>query len=253
MFFAPLEQFEVYKVIPIFLGCFKNFFHFSLTNSTVFTVLVLLIWMQACSLFKIETRLIPTNVQHLWESTLSFVKNLVKENVGSRHMNDIFVPIFFTFCLVLFLNLAGMIPYSFTVTSHFVITFTLSAAFFVAINVIALSLHGVKFVTLFIPEGAPKQLLPVLFIIEFISYISRVFSLSIRLFANLMSGHTLLKILAGFAWLMLISGGLLTFFSIFPVGIIFFVTILEFAIGILQAYVFCMLLCLYYREAIFLH
>jgi ATP synthase subunit 6 len=106
---------------------------------------------------------------------------------------------------------------------------------------------------LFLPQGAPKQLLPLLFVIEIISYLARIFSLAIRLFANLMSGHTLLKILAGFAWLMFLNGGVATFGALFPFLIIFLVTGLELAIGALQAYVFCMLLCLYYNDVIHLH
>ena len=146
-----------------------------------------------------------------------------------------------------------MDPYSLTVTSHFIITLTLSLSFFIGLNIVGLRKHGSHMIGLFLPQGAPKQLLPLLFVIEIISYLARIFSLAIRLFANLMSGHTLLKILAGFAWLMFLNGGVATFGALFPFLIIFLVTGLELAIGALQAYVFCMLLCLYYNDVIHLH
>lgn len=198
-------------------------------------------------------KVIPTRLQLLSETIFGFTQTLVRENVGFKNLNNIIIFIWFLFMGLLTLNLLGMVPYSFTVTSQFIITFALSLSFFIGVNVVGLRIHGHTLLKLFLPDGAPKQLLPLLFGIEIISYCARIFSLSIRLFANLMSGHTLLKILAGFAWLMFLSGGFAAVGSLFPFIIVFLVTGLELAIGALQAYVFCMLLCLYYNDVIHLH
>jgi ATP synthase subunit 6 len=123
---------------------------------------------------------------------------LVKDNVGEKGLKY-FPLIFTTFMLILGCNVLGMIPYSFTVTSHLIITFTTALAIFVGMNIIGILKHKKHFLSLFFPPGAPVALAPLLVIIEFVSYIFRVVSLSVRLFANLMSGHTLLKILASFS------------------------------------------------------
>lgn len=146
-----------------------------------------------------------------------------------------------------------MVPFSFAVTSQFLVTFTLAAAFFVGLNVTSILKHGLKFFILFFPSGAPQILVPFLFIIEVVSYIARVFSLAIRLFANIMAGHTLVKILGGFAWTMGTAGGLGYFTLVIPLFIVFVVCILELVIAALQAYVFVMLLVLYYHDAVYLH
>jgi ATP synthase subunit 6 len=202
---------------------------------------------------KLHAIIVPSRVQVVKESIIIFIQTLVKENVGSRFINKIITIIWLLFLLLLTLNLLGMIPYSFTVTSHFIVTFTLSLSLFIGLNFVGLHYQGLNLIKLFMPEGAPKALLPLLFVIELISYAARVFSLAIRLFANLMSGHTLLKILAGFAWTMFLAGGFAALGSLFPFAIIFLVTGLELAIGALQAYVFCMLICLYYNDVIHLH
>lgn len=252
-FFAPLEQFEVYDICSLFTFLVLGMFNISITNSTFFIVIALVTLSVSFDHFKFISSLIPSKWQMFKESVLLFVTNLVKENVGLKYLNSIIYIIWFLFSTIIILNLLGMIPYSFTVTSHFVITFSLALSLFIGINIVGVIKHGKNMVRLFAPEGSPKVLLPLLFVIEIISYISRVFSLSIRLFANLMSGHTLLKILAGFAWSMLLAGGVTFFSSFFPFIIIFLVTGLEIAIGALQAYVFCMLICLYYNDVIHLH
>jgi ATP synthase subunit 6 len=250
---APLEQFEVYDICSLLTFLVLGIFNISVTNSTFFIGLTLCILIFTFDHIKFISFLIPTKWQMLHESVLSFITNLVKENVGLKHLNNIIYIIWFLFSIILLLNLLGMIPYSFTVTSHFVITFSLALSLFIGINIVGIIKHGKNMIRLFAPEGSPRLLLPLLFVIEIISYLSRVFSLSIRLFANLMSGHTLLKILAGFAWSMLLAGGITFFNSLFPFIIIFLVTGLEVAIGALQAYVFCMLICLYYNDVIHLH
>lgn len=186
--------------------------------------------------------------QTLFELFYGVILGLVKDNVGEKGLK-FFPLIFTTFMLILGCNLLGMIPYSFTVTSHLIITFTTALAIFAGMNIIGILKHRKHFLSLFFPPGAPVALAPLLVIIEFVSYVFRVVSLSVRLFANLMSGHTLLKILASFSW------GVVSFWGIFiiPIVIIFIVTGLEMAIAFLQAYIFAVLLCIYLHDAFNLH
>jgi ATP synthase subunit 6 len=146
-----------------------------------------------------------------------------------------------------------MIPYSFTVTSHIAVTLALATMAFVGINVIGIKTHGFHMLSLFLPSGAPIALAPLLIAIEVVSYSFRVISLALRLFANMMSGHCLLKILAGFAWTMFSAGGILSVIHIMPLLVIFAIIGLELSIAFLQAYVFTVLLCIYLNDAISLH
>jgi F-type H+-transporting ATPase subunit a len=147
----------------------------------------------------------------------------------------------------------GMIPYTFTVTSHLIITFGLGLATFIGITIVALREHKLHFFAFFLPGGAPLAMAPFLVIIEFISYMFRGISLSIRLFANMMAGHTLLKILAGFSWTMLSLGGIFYVLQLFPLLVVFALTGLELGIAFLQAYVWTVLVCIYLNDAIHLH
>lgn len=147
----------------------------------------------------------------------------------------------------------GMIPFSFTVTSHIVVTLGLATMAFFGINVIGVKTHGFHMMSLFLPSGAPLALAPLLVMIELVSYSFRVVSLALRLFANMMSGHCLLKILAGFAWTMLSAGGVLSLMHFLPLVVIFAIVGLELSIAFLQAYVFTVLLCIYLNDAISLH
>lgn len=150
------------------------------------------------------------------------------------------------------MNLIGLIPYSFTVTSHIFITFSLALTLFLGINIIAIKKHKLHVFSFFLPHGVHIALTPLLVPIEILSYVARVFSLAIRLFANMMSGHTLLKIIAGFAWTMLSFGGIWYVIQVVPLVVIVAVTALELGIALLQAYVFTILICLYLRDALYL-
>ena len=146
-----------------------------------------------------------------------------------------------------------MIPYGFTVTSSLAITFSAALATFIGVNITGVKIHEFGFLALFLPPGCPASISPLIVLIETVSYIARVFSLSIRLFANMMAGHTLLKILAGFAWQMLTAGGGWLVIGVLPIVIILAVTCLELAVAFLQTYVFVVLVCLYIRDAAELH
>lgn len=246
MFFSPLEQFEIYPLITIkFL-----FFDFSLTNLVVFKIFLVCLIYFIFYIFSNYMRIFPKIWQFILVKLLFFVQDLIVENVN-KYNKIYFYPIFCIFLFILLSNLLGMIPFTFAITSHFTITFFLSISIFFYLNIVGISKHGFAFFKLFLPEGAPFLIIPFLVIIEFISYFARVFSLAIRLFANIMAGHTLLHILAGFAWVLLAS--FWSFLGPFPLIIVFVVTFLEFAIGFLQAYVFTILTCIYIHDALSLH
>jgi ATP synthase subunit 6 len=195
MFFSPLEQFSILKILPLSFGIFD----FSITNSTVLAFLSCFITFLFISMICSNAKIIPNIWQHLFENCFEFVYfTVLVENVkqdGSKYF-----PIIFTVFLFLFsCNLLGMIPYSFTVTSHIIITLAFSMLTFVGINIIGFRIHGFHLFSLFLPSGAPLLLAPLLIPIELVSYSFRLISLALRLFANMMSGHCLLKILAGFA------------------------------------------------------
>lgn len=187
---TPLEQFEVFKI--------SEFFFFTLTNSFIFSIFTIFFFFLVIYLYYSNNLIIPKRFQLLVEYLTSFVYNLLVENTG-KSAAVYFPYIFSIFIFILTANFIGMIPYTFTTTSHLSLTFTLALFSFIGINIIGLLKHGKNFLSLFLPNGAPLIIAPFLVGVELISYVARVFSLSIRLFANMMSGHTLLKILSGFA------------------------------------------------------
>ena len=160
---------------------------------------------------------------------------------------------FTLFTFILISNLIGLVPYSFTSTSHLIVTFFLAAMTFIGINIIGGQTHGVHFFSLFFPPGSPLGLAPLLIPIEIVSYIFRPISLSVRLFANMMAGHTLLKVIGGFAWNMMSSSGLLFIAHFVPIFVLILLMGLELGVAIVQAYVFIILTCIYLSDAISLH
>ena len=181
-----------------------------------------------------------------------FVVSLVSEQVGEKGKQ--YFPMLFTlFTFLLCSNLIGMIPYSFTTTSHFVVTFGLSVSVFIAVTIIGFQIHGLHFFSFLLPPGAPLILSPFLVVIELVSYVFRAISLGVRLFANMMAGHTLVKILSGFAWSMLSLSGVLKLAASIPFVVVFALMFLEVGVACLQAYVFTILTCIYLNDAIHLH
>jgi F-type H+-transporting ATPase subunit a len=195
MFYSPLEQFSINKIIPLQLG----FLDFSITNSTILALLACTVAVTFYNFACYKAKLIPTASQTMFEYLYEFIFfTVLSENVKKN--GSYFFPMLFSiFSFIFFCNLLGMIPYSFTVTSHIVITLGLATMAFVSINIIGIKTHGIHLLSLFLPPGAPLALAPLLVMIELVSYSFRVVSLALRLFANMMSGHCLLKILAGFA------------------------------------------------------
>jgi len=245
---SPLEQFEIITLVPFsFLGL-----NISFTNFSFFMLLIFFIcffWM-SLSFFKIT--LIPSYWQLLKENLYNITVSVIHDSLGKK--GEIYFPFVFSLHLfLLFCNLIGMIPYSFTISSHIIFTFTLALVIFIGINIIGLKTHGILFFSLFLPRGVPIFIVPLLVTIEFLSYIVKVFTLSIRLFANMTSGHTLLKIIAGFAWTMLNAGGIFAIFHLIPLILLLALIGLELAIAALQAYVFTLLTCIYLNDVLDLH
>ena len=248
-FFSPLEQFSIISLIPFHIGSL----YFSFTNSSLFLLATISV---AMTLFYMVTRngglLVASRWQCFVEMIYEFVVSLVDGQIGSKGQK--YFPLVFTlFVFVLFANLIGMVPYSFTATSHLVVTFGLSLSLFIGITIIGFQTHGMHFFSFFLPKGAPLALAPLLVVLEIVSYFFRAVSLGVRLFANMMAGHTLDKILSGFAWTMLSVGGVLTVAASLPFAVVFALTGLEIGVACLQAYVFTILICIYLNDSINLH
>ena len=239
----PMHQFNVHRIGPeIKLGSFD----ISFTNASLFMLLSSLTIMILFFLGTNKKSIIPNKMQLLAELSFTFVSKMISDTAGSK-AKPYFAFIFSLFMFVLFCNMLGMIPYTFTVTSHIIVTFVLATFIFIGVTIIGFAKHGVGYLKLFVPSGVPVILLPLIVIIEIISYLSRPVSLSVRLFANMMAGHTMLKVFGGFVIsLGLIGGWLPLSFSVALTG-------LEILVAFLQAYVFAILTCIYLNDALNLH
>uniref|UniRef100_UPI0030FF30B1 ATP synthase F0 subunit 6 n=1 Tax=Cyathodium cavernarum TaxID=351593 RepID=UPI0030FF30B1 len=249
---SPLEQFAIIQLIPIHIGNL----YFSFTNSSPFmppTISLVLLLVHFVTLN--GGHLVPNAWQSFVEMIYDFVPNLVNEQIsGASSVKQRFFPlIYVTFTFLSFSNLIGMIPYSFTVTSHFIITPGLPFSPFIGITIVGFQTHGLHFFSFLLPQGVPLPLAPFLVLLELIPHRFRALSLGIRLFANMMAGHSLVKILSGFAWTMLSMGGILYLAQLAPFLIVFALTGLEPGVAIPQAYVFTILLRIYLNDAINLH
>ena len=190
--------------------------------------------------------LIPSKMQALVETSYEFISSMINDNIGKEGINYLSF-VFTLFLFILIGNLLGMFPYSFTWTSHIIVTFGLAGFIFLGVTVIGILKHGINFLKFFVPTGVPIALLPILIPIEIISYLVRPVSLSLRLFANMMAGHTMLKVFASFIVLLGILGGWA------PLALVVVLTGFEIMIAVLQAYVFTILCCLYLNDALNLH
>ena len=236
----PMHQFNVYRIGPEI--SFGNV-DISFTNASLFMMISAL---AIISVFFAGTKrkaIIPTKIQLLTELSYTLISKMISDTAGSK-AKPYFPFIFSLFMFVLFCNMLGMLPYSFTVTSHIIVTFALAAVIFVGVTIIGFVNNGVGYLKLFIPSGVPVFLLPLIVIIEIISYLSRPVSLSVRLFANMMAGHTMLKVFGGFVISLGIIGGWL------PLSFTVALTGLEILIAFLQAYVFAILTCIYLNDAL---
>jgi len=239
----PLEQFDVI----IINNLYKNFAVTNFGLMMLFNfILVLFLFYSFKNVFNLNS------IEFVIKFLFVFIKDVLKDNMSIKKYSFIFL-FYFVFLFILVSNLIGMTPYSITITSHLIFTLFYSLAFFIGTNIIGILYHKEKYFVLFLPEGVPIFIIPLLIIIEYVSYFSRILSLSIRLFANMMAGHILMKILIGFVWNIFSAGSIWLFLSFLPFGIIFCVTGLEFVIAFLQAYVFIVLLSIYLNDVINVH
>ncbi len=241
---SPLEQFEINPIAPINIGGVDATF----TNSSLMMVIVVALVTLFLTGGMRKSAMVPGRWQTMVELAYEFVAGMVKENVGNE--GKPYFPFIFTlFMFILGANLLGMIPYSFTVTSHIIVTFALAAVVFLGVTFIGFIKHGLGFLKLFVPGGAPLWLLPLIVPIEVLSYLTRPISLSVRLFANMLAGHLMMKVFAGFI-VSLGSIGIAGYFgAVLPFAFNIFMTGLEILVAFLQAYVFAILTCIYLNDA----
>ena len=242
----PLHQFEIHKIIPITLGGWD----ISLTNSALFMILTTCVIISFLTLATLRPKLVPGRLQYLGESVYTFIQQMILDNVGKQGIA--YTPyILSLFLFVLLGNFLGMIPYGFTFTSHIIVTFSLALIVFTLVTIVGFIKHGLHFFRLFCPEGTPLYIAPLLVPVEIMSYFTRPVSLGVRLFANMVAGHAMLKIFAGFV--VLLAGTSIFPLAILPFAVNLAVTGFEFLVALLQAYVFTVLTCIYLNDAINLH
>ncbi len=251
IFTSPLEQFEVSPFVslnaPILGGL-----NLSLTNLGFYTLVVLVLAIGVHVLGSNDRRLVPSRWSIGLESSYASLHGMVKEQIGSA--NEVFLPFIYSlFFFIILANLSGNVPYNFTVATSAVVSLGLSFTIFFGVTILGLYRHGVHFFSYFVPAGTPLGMVPLLVLIELISYLARAFSLGVRLFANMVAGHTLLKILSGMLWPILTSGVVMFFVAVLPMAIFLALVGLEIAVSFIQAYVFVVLTCVYLRDAIDLH
>lgn len=253
MFFvnSPLEQFQLVPLITLRSGTMD----ISFTNSTFFMVWSLIVFLLLVHLSTLHGggTIVPNRWQIIVEGVYTAVLGFVIDNIGQKGLRY-FPFIFVLFRFILCMNLIGMVPYSFTVTSHFVVTFTLSLMVFLGRTYIMFREHGFKALRCLLPPGTPFALLPALVLIELVSYFVTLIALAVRLFANMMRGHIMLKVLIGFAWTMMTAGSVALFIAhILPLGVVFILVGIELAVSCIQSYVFAVLTAIYINVALELH
>ncbi len=237
-----MEQFQIKRIVPLELFGWDV----SFTNSSLFMVIAMAIIPLFYLVAMNRRALVPGRLQSTAELSYEYVANMVRDIVGEGGMKY-FPWIFTIFMFILVLNLLGLVPYSFTVTSHIIVTFALAAMVWLTVTAIGFINHGPGFLKLFVPSGVPWWLLPIIVVIELISYLIRPISHSVRLFANMMAGHAMLKVFAGFVIGLGLLGGWAPL--VFLVGF----TGLELVVAFLQAFIFTVLTCIYLNDAVNMH
>ncbi|WP_421853293.1 F0F1 ATP synthase subunit A [Oricola sp.] len=242
----PIHQFHINPIIPI-----ENVagLDLSFTNSSLFMVLTVAATSGFLYLTTANRGLVPGRLQSISELSYEFVASMLRDAAGSQGMR--FFPLVFSlFMFVLVANLFGMFPYFFTVTSHIIVTFALAMLVIGTVVIYGFMKHGLKFLGLFVPDGVPGLLVPLVVMIEVISFLSRPISLSVRLFANMLAGHITLKVFAGFVVSLSAMGAVGIGGAILPLFMTVALTGLEFLVAFLQAYVFAVLTCMYLNDAL---
>jgi ATP synthase subunit 6 len=237
--YSPLEQFAVLILQPVvFFGL-----DFSITNATIYLFVIFAIFYVLSYFSFYNVMVIPSAWVIIFNELYVFVSTLVKQQTN-KNLNEFVSIVFSTFIFILVVNLVGLLPFGYAVTGHIIVTFVMAFSFNLGFFLWGFQMHGIGFLRLFVPKDAPMAFKPLIVVIEIVSYLLRTFSLSIRLFANMMAGHTLLHILASFCF----ASGLV--FSIVPWALVIAISFLEIAIAFIQAYVFSILLCIYANDSI---
>lgn len=248
---SPLEQFEVVSLLSFNAPIF-GYFTLSLTNLALYSILILFLILGLHYMGNNETKLLPSKWSIALESLFSSINSMVREQIGTS--NEIYLPFIYSlFCFVLFANLVGNIPYSFVITTSAIVCLSLSVTIFIGVTILGLSIHKLNFFSFFVPSGCPPMLIPMLAVIELISYVARAVSLGVRLFANMFAGHSLIKILSTFLYQMFSSSIIMFILTLIPFTIFVALCGLEVAVSLIQTFVFCLLVSSYLKDAIDLH
>jgi F-type H+-transporting ATPase subunit a len=246
---SPLEQFEVTSLLGINAPIF-GYLNITLTNLALYSALIFFLIISLHYMGNNNIKLLSSKWSILLESLFASINSMVREQIGK----EIYLPFIYSlFFFILIANLTGNIPYSYTITSSLIVSIGLSVTIFIGVTLLGLVTHKLHFFAYFIPSGTPLALVPMLVLIELISYISRAGSLGIRLFANIVAGHTLLKILSTFLYQMFSGSIIIAILTIIPFSIFITLIGLELAVSIIQAYIFSLLVCSYIKDALELH
>ena len=248
---SPLEQFEVTSLIGLNIPVL-GYLNITLTNLALYSILVLFLVTTLHLMGNNNNKLLPSKWSIGLESLFASINSMVREQIGRN--NEIYLPFIYSlFLFVLIANLTGNVPYSFTITTSIVVSLGLSFTIFIGVTILGLSIHKIHFFSFFVPTGTPLGLVPMLVLIEMVSYVARAFSLGIRLFANLTAGHTLMKIVSTLLYQLFTSSILVAVVALIPFGIFLAIMGLELAVSFIQAYVISILTCSYIKDAIELH
>jgi len=249
---SPLDQFELRDLISLDAPILGNL-HISITNIGLYLVIAGFLSFAISILATNFNRLVSNNWSVSQEVFYDTLHNMVVSQINGKNGQSYFPLIYVLFIFILINNLVGLIPYSFAATAHFVLTFSLSFTVVLGATILGFQKHGLKFFSLFVPAGCPLALVPLLVLIEFISYLARNISLGLRLGANILAGHMLLNILSGFTYNIMTSGIVFFFLGLVPLAFIIAFSGLEFGIAFIQAQVFVVLTCSYIKDALELH
>jgi F-type H+-transporting ATPase subunit a len=248
---SPLNQFEVVSLIGLNAPILGHL-NLTLTNLGLYSFFILFIVLGIHLYGNNDSKLIPNNWSISLESSFASLNSMVREQIGAN--SEIYLPFVYSlFFFILIGNLISNVPYSFAVTASGVVSLGLSVTIFIGVTILALSIHKVKFFSFFIPAGTPLALVPLLVLIELVSYLARAVSLGVRLFANIVAGHTLLKILSTYLFKLFTGSLIVAVITLIPFVIFLALIGLELAVSLIQAFVFTLLVCSYLRDAINLH
>ena len=249
---SPLDQFEIRDLVSLDIPVLANL-HLSITNIGLYLFIGFSITLVLNMITTNYNKLVSNNWSISMETIYATIHGIVVNQINAKKGQMYFPFIYSLFIFILINNLIGMIPYSFASTSHFIFTFSLSFSIVLGATILGFQKHGLHFFSLFVPAGCPLPLLPLLVLIEFISYLARNVSLGLRLAANILSGHMLLNILSGFTYNIMTSGIIFFFLGLLPLAFIIAFSGLELAIAFIQAQVFVVLSCSYIKDALDLH